>query len=563
MFHNKRYLRVIVAILVFYVCVLCMAYFIPDLKQYEKNILDPYIEVTVVRKNGMIEHYKENSFDIVNRGDKVIATINIPEEYRMPNAALCFHLYNSVFSLKYHDQVLYQYGAEIAAKGRQIGANYPCVLIPEKAFGDKLILECEIMEDQAYGRLSNMIILPATESKKCFIIRHLAEFVIFISLLVVSGLILTVLLFKEQKNKGIKMGILLALFSNMISWYMLAYYGMINIISSNIRFNANLEYIMVFALPIPVVAYFYELVEEKCLKKVLKYILMSYSTFAVVCTILNYTTVNYHYCRMLGILHGVIALGLVILVGVCLKEKSGVYHRNTLAIDGILLFLGIVILELLRFNLDKYFNLHNVLFRMTFLPIGIIAFITMLVLENIDSFNRAYQAEHEKLQLEKLAYLDGLTGLMNRTKCQEVLDKLKEEKANEYMIIFMDLNNLKTANDQFGHRAGDYYIQTAASIFRKYFSNADLCGRMGGDEFIVVYKGKFQGKLELLIKNIYNEFSEINKSGAFEFQMSVACGVVVSTKSHPIDIETAISMADQRMYKNKENIKQGQSKETL
>ena len=557
MFYNKRYSRVIVAILVFYVCVIWISYFIPNLKQYEEKLLDSYTEVTIIRKDGTVEQYKNNIFKIVNRGDRIVATINVPEEYRIPDAALCFHLYNSVFSLKYQGRELYRYGDEIAAKGRQIGANYSSVLIPDEVFGDKLILECEVMENKAYTRLSDIMILPATESKKYSIIKHLAEFVIFISLLVVSGLILTVLLFQEHKNKSIRMAILLALFSHMISWYILAYYGMINIISSNIRFSANLEYITVFALPIPVVAYFYELVEEKYLKRILRGILISYSVFMVVCTILNYTTVNYHYSQMLEILHVVIAIGLVILVSVCLKQKSSAYHTNTLAIDGILLFLGVVILEILRFNLDKFFNLHSMLFRMTFLPFGVIAFITMLVLENIDGFNRSYQAEQEKLQLEKLAYLDGLTGLMNRTKCQEVLDKLREEKAYEYTIIFMDLNNLKSANDQFGHKAGDQYIQTAASVFRKYFRNADLCGRMGGDEFIVIYKGKSQGKLELLIKNMDKEFIEINQSGAFDFKMSVACGAVVSTKSHPIDIERAISMADERMYKNKEEIKYG------
>ena len=163
----------------------------------------------------------------------------------------------------------------------------------------------------------------------------------------------------------------------------------------------------------------------------------------------------------------------------------------------------------------------------------------------------AYEIEKEKKQLEKLAYLDPLTGLVNRTKCQAFLEQLQNEETHEYAIVFMDLNNLKLANDQFGHAAGDQYIQTAASVFKKYFREADICGRMGGDEFIVIYKGRFKGKIHLLISNINREFDEINKSGIFGFKMSVACGSIRSTEEHPIDIQEAIAIADKKMYENK------------
>ena len=84
---------------------------------------------------------------------------------------------------------------------------------------------------------------------------------------------------------------------------------------------------------------------------------------------------------------------------------------------------------------------------------------------------------------------------------------------------------------------------------------------MGGDEFIVIYKGRFKGKIHLLISNVKHEFEEMNEKEKFQFKMSVACGSVRSTEENPMEVEQAMAMADKRMYedklkaKKKENIK--------
>ena len=460
-------------------------------------------------------------------------------------------------NVKYKGKELYSYGREIAAKGRQIGSVFSRVPFPDEAFGNQITIECEVMENRAYSQIYNVVLLPATESLKYAIMNRLPEFLIFITIFIVSALVFFILCFIRRSDKNIKMGMLLALFSNMISSYVIAHYGMLTVISSHLEFNANVEYVMLFFMPIPLVWYFKELVEEKYLKEVLKIVARISLVFAIVCTILNFKTTDYHYSHMLVFLHILMGIQLVILVGACLKEKNSRYHTQTLAIDGLLVFLGFMIIELIRFNADRYLGIH---FKRTFLPLAIVILITMLVLESVEHFMEAYEVGKEKKQLEKIAYLDSLTGLVNRTKCQAFLDKLQSEGIHEYTIVFMDLNNLKLANDQFGHAAGDQYIKTAASIFQKYFRGADICGRMGGDEFIVIYKGKFKGKLQLLIANMNREFHEINESKIFGFKMSVACGSISSTQEYPIEVEEAIAMADKKMYENKLIIKKSLSK---
>ena len=554
---DKKHIKTIFTICVFYIIVMLTTQHIPEINHNKNSLLDSYIQVTIKRKDGSIEEYPGQSFRSVNRGDKVIAKVNLPEKYKIPEPTVCFNIHNSIITVKYKGKELYSYGREIAAIGRQIGSVFSRVPFPDEAFGNQITIECEVMENRAYSQIYNVVLLPATESLKYAIMNRLPEFLIFITIFIVSALVFFILCFIRRSDKNIKMGMLLALFSNMISSYVIAHYGMLTVISSHLEFNANVEYVMLFFMPIPLVWYFKELVEEKYLKEVLKIVARISLVFAIVCTILNFKTTDYHYSHMLVFLHILMGIQLVILVGACLKEKNSRYHTQTLAIDGLLVFLGFMIIELIRFNADRYLGIH---FKRTFLPLAIVILITMLVLESVEHFMEAYEVGKEKKQLEKIAYLDSLTGLVNRTKCQAFLDKLQSEGIHEYTIVFMDLNNLKLANDQFGHAAGDQYIKTAASIFQKYFRGADICGRMGGDEFIVIYKGKFKGKLQLLIANMNREFHEINESKIFGFKMSVACGSISSTQEYPIEVEEAIAMADKKMYENKLIIKKSLSK---
>ena len=61
-------------------------------------------------------------------------------------------------------------------------------------------------------------------------------------------------------------------------------------------------------------------------------------------------------------------------------------------------------------------------------------------------------------------------------------DKNEGEKA---IMVFADLDCLKTINDKFGHEEGDFAILSAAKILKHSFGNSEIVGRIGGDEFVV------------------------------------------------------------------------------
>ncbi len=88
-------------------------------------------------------------------------------------------------------------------------------------------------------------------------------------------------------------------------------------------------------------------------------------------------------------------------------------------------------------------------------------------------------------KIHQMAYFDGLTGIANRRKVMEVIEKhIKEQPEQPRAIMMMDLNRFKMINDTFGHQVGDALLRHVAEALTKSLRSQDLIGRFGGDEFV-------------------------------------------------------------------------------
>lgn len=93
-------------------------------------------------------------------------------------------------------------------------------------------------------------------------------------------------------------------------------------------------------------------------------------------------------------------------------------------------------------------------------------------------------------QLERLATEDELTGLKNRRYIWEfsrqIIEHSREENKRVTLLIF-DIDNFKHYNDVYGHSAGDEVLKQAGVLMRRCCRGHDVVGRIGGDEFAVVF----------------------------------------------------------------------------
>ncbi len=159
-----------------------------------------------------------------------------------------------------------------------------------------------------------------------------------------------------------------------------------------------------------------------------------------------------------------------------------------------------------------------------------------------------------QLIVERMAYSDALTGLTNRRgllERGEALLKQAEERGQDAMLFYLDLNRFKNVNDTLGHAAGDQLLTQVAHRLETVTSEDDLLIRLGGDEFALLSLGlsekEAQGVAERLLAELRRPFTV--QGHALHVDASV--GVAV----HPCNgggVDDLLKCADIAMYGVKE-----------
>ena len=90
----------------------------------------------------------------------------------------------------------------------------------------------------------------------------------------------------------------------------------------------------------------------------------------------------------------------------------------------------------------------------------------------------------ELLKAQRQAEQDPLTGLLNYGGLQQHLGNSMGEEMGPSALLFIDLDDFKSVNDTFGHQAGDTILCAVARAMERELQKRDICGRIGGDEFI-------------------------------------------------------------------------------
>jgi diguanylate cyclase (GGDEF)-like protein len=92
-------------------------------------------------------------------------------------------------------------------------------------------------------------------------------------------------------------------------------------------------------------------------------------------------------------------------------------------------------------------------------------------------------------ELEKIAYRDSLTNLLNRREITRILDieiERAQRQKTPLSILMLDLDNFKSINDNHGHQVGDHVLKAAADILLECGRRTDYTGRIGGEEFLIL-----------------------------------------------------------------------------
>ena len=156
--------------------------------------------------------------------------------------------------------------------------------------------------------------------------------------------------------------------------------------------------------------------------------------------------------------------------------------------------------------------------------------------------------------LDDLYVHDALTGLYNRFGLsrygQQRYDDLLASEGS-VQVLFIDMDDMKSINDRFGHETGDAALKISARILQRTCSSDAFIMRYGGDEFIIVDTGN----IRRLDHRILEAADEYNRSSGMPFTLGFSIGVCRTSAEKRLPLDECVKAADSAMYKVKQKRK--------
>lgn len=159
--------------------------------------------------------------------------------------------------------------------------------------------------------------------------------------------------------------------------------------------------------------------------------------------------------------------------------------------------------------------------------------------------------------LRSLAETDPLTGIFNRRKAQEMLEKfigLAQAQIQPMSLVMLDLDHFKQVNDRYGHSSGDQVLVATARLLRQSLRPEDVVARWGGEEFLIGMYGLGQAvavdRMRFVLEKLRKR--QFTSDQGESFQVSFSAGVA-EFPEHGLDLMSLYRTADETLYAAKAN----------
>ncbi|MBR3538121.1 MAG: GGDEF domain-containing protein [Eubacterium sp.] len=467
------------------------------------------------------------------------------------------------FAVLLDGREVYTYNPEILAfYGTTYGNDIHLISLADATYGSVLEIRGEALDTsmwagfrQAYLGSGNLYIRHLIRDEMW---KFLISFLTF-----AAGLLITLLGLFFSREKELRLEtIALGIFAITISLWTVTGTYMIQIIAGNPGLVRLVNYLSLMILPasgITLVA---------CLtgrtKSWFVFIIYIIGALDIIMHFGGMVTHTKDYHTLVPVTHVAVVLAVLFAIIMFLqslrrKPQQGEEKNYTVLIAfGILVFTGLIDLGLF------YFTDSADMAR--FSRFGLLLFVGILAAHELHQFIEISEKSHEIEVMDRLAHMDALTGLKNRTSLNEYEFTLKHESEGVAIFVVFDINYLKKVNDTWGHSAGDAFIRNGAAIIEQGFGEKGWIFRTGGDEFFaVIFSPEERREQELLAfyaegeKKMSKLLKEHNEKEESPIPLQIAYGMSVY-HCRQRNLEEQEQLADSRMYEHKIRLKQAEAK---
>lgn len=167
---------------------------------------------------------------------------------------------------------------------------------------------------------------------------------------------------------------------------------------------------------------------------------------------------------------------------------------------------------------------------------------------------RTAELEESRRELERIAYIDFLTGLPNRRMFSDAFNQTlarASRHSESFVLLLIDLDEFKSINDTYGHDVGDVLLAQVANRLRAVLRTSDTVARMGGDEFgILLAEDHDPSAIEGVCRRIFNNFATSIECGNVTLNARLCIGIA-AFPLHGITTEALYKSADMALYEAK------------
>lgn len=157
-------------------------------------------------------------------------------------------------------------------------------------------------------------------------------------------------------------------------------------------------------------------------------------------------------------------------------------------------------------------------------------------------------------EVRRQSLTDELTGVYNRRGFFVLAEqqlRATQRTGVETVLIYLDVDGLKTVNDRLGHAEGDRVLSAAAGLLRQAFRHSDVVARLGGDEFVVLASGVSREQGETMVERLQRRVREWNAARPGQPPLSLSVGLAWYDPGRLCTVDALLAAADAEMYARK------------
>ena len=472
-----------------------------------------------------------------------------PEQ--VSGADLCFESRSLFFTVYVNDTAVYDFHPDlIRIYGNYYGECIHTVDLPALEENSVIRIDYSTLHEAKTSTFYFMKIQEGASFVRGMITENFANYIQCFVIMVLGVVLIVVgFLFTADPNSVIETislgttAIVLALWTSSGS-------RIPQLISANSAMVRVMDYMCLIFLPVPVIILIASVSRQ--LESKLPKILIGLCGLNLVLNVVWVLALGRDYSEILFITHIILGIGVLFIISLSVSayKKSGKFGKNMkVIVAGFSVLITAGILDIIRYYMLKATDAS------LFTRFGLLYFIILFTIYELNLFLNIIRKSAQTEVMEKLAYNDGLTGLLNRLAFTQEENSIREKGAGKYVLVQLDINFLKQVNDNYGHAEGDRFIIAAAELINDTFGRYGKCYRIGGDEFFAILEGKHSEEDYDKAARLFEEkIKEVNDRHEFHIPLCIAYGKAVYVPGTR-DFDETEKEADRLMYENKKILK--------